>query len=65
MEKLSFIKACLPGVRVIMAIMCVPLVELLCQVVMVWIRTLEYLLLGAHGSCGHVQSSQAVNATAY
>jgi hypothetical protein len=31
MEKLTFTRACLSNVRVIMAIMCVPLIELLCQ----------------------------------
>jgi hypothetical protein len=33
MEKLTFTRACLSNVRVIMAIMRVPLVELLCQAV--------------------------------
>jgi hypothetical protein len=65
MEKLAFTRACLFGVRVIMAIMCVPLEDLLCQVVMGWIPTLKYLLPGARGACGHVLSCQAVNAAAY
>jgi hypothetical protein len=42
----------------------VPLVELLHQVVMRWIPTLECLLPGMCGACGHVLSCQAVNATA-
>jgi hypothetical protein len=49
----------------IMAIICVPLIELLCQTVMGSIPALEYLRLGACGACGHVLSYQAVNATAF
>jgi hypothetical protein len=64
MEKLAFTRACLSDVSVIMTIMRVPLIELLCQVVMGWIPALEYLLLGAHGACGHVLSYQAVNVAA-
>jgi hypothetical protein len=44
MEKLAFTKACLSDVNFIMTIMRVSLVELLCQVAMGWIPTLEYLL---------------------
>jgi hypothetical protein len=55
MEKLAFTRACLSDVRVIMAIMCAPLVELS------WIPTLEYLLPGACGACGQVLLCQAVN----
>jgi hypothetical protein len=47
-----------------MAIMRVPLVELLCQVVMGWISGLEYLPLGACGACGHVLSCLEINAAA-
>jgi hypothetical protein len=61
MEKLAFTRACLSGVRVIMMIMHVPLVELLCQAVMGWISALEYLLPGARGACGHLMSCQAVS----
>jgi hypothetical protein len=56
MEKLVFTRACLSDVRVIMAIMHVPLVELLCQAIMGWIPTFEYLLPGTCGACGHVLS---------
>jgi hypothetical protein len=48
-----------------MAIMCVLLVELLCQEVMGWIPALEYLLSDACGACGHVLSCQVVNAATY
>jgi hypothetical protein len=34
MEKLAFNKTCLTEVRVIVVIMCVPLIESLCQTVM-------------------------------
>jgi hypothetical protein len=54
MENLTFTRACLSSVRVIMAIVYVDLVELLCQMAMGFIPALEYLLLGAHGACGHV-----------
>jgi hypothetical protein len=60
MEKLTFTKACLSDVNVIMVIMRVPLVELLCQVAMGWITALEYLLSGVRGGCGHVLSYQVV-----
>jgi hypothetical protein len=64
MEKLAFTRACLSDDRIIMAIMCAPLVELLCQTVMGWIPALEYLLPGMCGACGLVLSCQAVNAVA-
>jgi hypothetical protein len=51
----------LSDARVIMTIMCVPIVELLCQASMGWIPILKYLLSGV---CGHVLSCQALNATA-
>jgi hypothetical protein len=47
-----------------MAIMRVPLVDSLCQAVLGRLPTLEYLLLGMCGACGHVLSCQKVNATA-
>jgi hypothetical protein len=56
MEKLTFTKACLSDVSVIMTIMRVPLVKLLCQVVMGCISSIEYLLPGVRGACGHVLS---------
>jgi hypothetical protein len=34
MDKLIFTRACLSGIRVMIAIMCAPLVEFLCQMVM-------------------------------
>jgi hypothetical protein len=37
-------RACLSDVRAIVVVMCVPLVEFLCQTTMGWIPTLEYLL---------------------
>jgi hypothetical protein len=46
-----------------MVIMRVPLVESLCQMVMEWIPTHEYLLPGVRGACGHVLSCQTINAT--
>jgi hypothetical protein len=55
---------CLSGISVIMAIMRVPLVELLYQVAIGWILALEYLLSGAHGACDHVLSYQALKAAA-
>jgi hypothetical protein len=64
MQKIVFTKACLSDISVIMAIMCEPLLELLCQVVMGWIPALKDLLPGAHGTCGHVLSCQVVNTTA-
>jgi hypothetical protein len=48
-----------------MTIMCIPLIELLCQTAMRWIPTLEYLLLGTLGVYGHVLSCQTVNIIAY
>jgi hypothetical protein len=41
MEKPTFTRMNLSGVRVIMAIMCAPTGELLCQVVMGWILVLK------------------------
>jgi hypothetical protein len=64
MEKLTFTRACLSSVRVIMVIMHVPFIELLCQTTMGWIPALEYKLTGMHGACNHVLSSQTVNTTA-
>jgi hypothetical protein len=64
MEKLAFTRTCLSNMRVIMAIMRVPLVELLCQAVMGWIPALEYLPPGACGACGHILSCQEINAAA-
>jgi hypothetical protein len=49
MEKPTFIKACLSGVRVIMSIIRVPMVELLCQTVMRSPLVLNYLLSGVRG----------------
>jgi hypothetical protein len=51
MEKPAFTRVSLSNVRVIMMIMCVPVVELICQAVMKWIPVLKYLLCGA---CGHL-----------
>jgi hypothetical protein len=65
MERLTFTRACLSDISVIMTIMHVPLVELLCQATMGWIHALEYLLLGTRGACGHVLSYYAVNAAAF
>jgi hypothetical protein len=65
MEKLVFTRACLSDASVIMVIMHLPLVELLCQATMGWIPTLEYLLSGTRGACGHVLLHQAVNAAAF
>jgi hypothetical protein len=64
MEKLTFTRACLSDVSVIMVIIRVTMVELLCQTVMGWIPALDYLLSGVHGGCGHVLSYQAANAVA-
>jgi hypothetical protein len=64
MEKLTFTRACLSDVSVILAIMRIPLVELLCRTVMGWLPALEYLLPGMRGACGHVLSYQVVNTTA-
>jgi hypothetical protein len=49
MEKPASTRVGLSDVRVIMVIMCVPLVESLCQEAIGWIPTLEYLLPGMHG----------------
>jgi hypothetical protein len=49
MEKPTFTRACLSDVRVIMVIVRIPLVELLCQVAVGWIPTLEYLLPSPRG----------------
>jgi hypothetical protein len=61
MEKLTFTKARLSYVRVIMEIMCVYLVESLCQAVMGWIPAHEYVTSGTHG---FMWPCQAVNVTA-
>jgi hypothetical protein len=65
MKKLAFTRASLSDVRVIMVNMRAPLVELLYQMAMGWIPTLEYLLLGVCGACGHVLSCQAVNVATF
>jgi hypothetical protein len=49
MEKPTFPKANLSDVRAIMAIMRVPVVELLCQAAMGNISILKYLLSDVHG----------------
>jgi hypothetical protein len=49
MKRLVFTRVHLSNVRVTMAIIRVPLVELLCHTVIGWIPALEYLLPGAHG----------------
>jgi hypothetical protein len=49
MEDPSFTGVSLSYVRVIMMIMCVLMVELLCQAVIGRVPVLECLLLGAHG----------------
>jgi hypothetical protein len=49
MEKLAFTWVCLSIVRLIMAIMHVPLMELLCHATMGQVSALEYLL---SGECG-------------
>jgi hypothetical protein len=64
MEKLTFTWARLSNVTLIMAIMCVPLVELPCQTTMGCIPTLEYLPPVVHGAYGHILSCQALNTTA-
>jgi hypothetical protein len=53
MEKPTFTRASLSGVRVIVVIMRIPLVELLCQAAMGHILVLKYLLSGA---CGRLWS---------
>jgi hypothetical protein len=47
--ELTFTRASLSDVRVIMVIMCVLVVELLCQAATERILILKYLLLGMHG----------------
>jgi hypothetical protein len=49
MEKATFTRASLSDVRVIMAIMCVLVEELLCQAVTMWFLVLECMLSLAHG----------------
>jgi hypothetical protein len=49
MEKLTFTRACLSYVIVIMVIMCVPLVESLCQMVIGRIPGLKHMLTGVRG----------------
>jgi hypothetical protein len=61
MEKPAFTRPCLSDNSVIMAIMCEPLVELICQVAMGWIPALEYLPPGTRGAYGCVLSYKAVN----
>jgi hypothetical protein len=61
MGKSTFTRARLSNVRVIMAIMCVLMMELLCQAVMGHISVLKYLLSGARGRLCHVLSCQALN----
>jgi hypothetical protein len=64
MEKLTFTRACLSNVILIIVIMQVPLVESLCQAVMGRIPVVEYLLPDAHVTYGHILSCQTINATA-
>jgi hypothetical protein len=64
MLKLTFTRSCLSDIIVIMAIMHVPLVELICQAMMRWIPALEYVLPGMRVPCGHVLSYQVVNVAA-
>jgi hypothetical protein len=49
MQKPTFSRACLSNIRVIMAIIHVPLVELLCQMVMGQNPALKYVLSGMCG----------------
>jgi hypothetical protein len=65
MEKPAFTRAYLSYVKFIMAIMCVPLVELLCQAGIGWIPALKYLLPGERGTYGNVLSCQTINATTF
>jgi hypothetical protein len=65
MEKPAFTRAGLSDVRVIMVIMCVPLVVSLCQVAMGQIPALEYLLPDVCRACGHVLSCQTINTAAF
>jgi hypothetical protein len=60
MEKRDFTRACLSCVRDIMAIMCVPLLELLCQTTMGWILAFEYKL---SGTCGLLRSCPIMTGT--
>jgi hypothetical protein len=57
MEKFTFTRARLFYVRDIMVIMCVSMVESLCQTSMGWIPALKYVLSGA--------SRKAINATTF
>jgi hypothetical protein len=52
MEKHAFPKANLSDVRVIMAILCAAVEELLCQAAMGCILVLKYLLSAVHGRLG-------------
>jgi hypothetical protein len=49
MEYIVFTRTCLSFVRVVMVFMSVPLVELLCQTVLVQISALKCRLSSAHG----------------
>jgi hypothetical protein len=49
MKKLTFIRVNLSNVRVIIAVMRVPVEELLCQAVIGWIPVLKHLLSNARG----------------
>jgi hypothetical protein len=49
MEYIVFTRICLPYVRVIMAFMRIPLVELPFQTVMRRLPAVEWMLSGAHG----------------
>jgi hypothetical protein len=49
MEKSAFTRACISCIKLVMAIMCILVVELLCQTVMGQLLVLKYLLSGAHG----------------
>jgi hypothetical protein len=65
MEKLTFTRACLSGIRVITVIMRAPLINLLCQTVMGWILALEYLLSGTRGAMVMSCRALIVNAAAF
>jgi hypothetical protein len=60
MEKPAFTKVCLSRIRDIMVIMCVLLVESLCQTIMGWILALEYVL---SGMCGLLQPHPIMTST--
>jgi hypothetical protein len=49
MEKFDFTRACLSRVRVIVEIMCILVVELLCQTAMERALVFKYLLSSVHG----------------